>query len=80
MKYTRFITGMIASLTLSVSMASSNTRQEQQRAMDVYDCQGLERVDKKHPTDIEASAKRFLKKSISQFLVDNPGLNDHKLE
>lgn len=81
MKYTKTITAMIAGLTLSVGMANSNTgHQEQQRAMDVYGCQKLVRVDKKYPTQIQSSIKVFVSESLSRVLVENPGMKNYKFE
>lgn len=81
MKYTKTITTMIAGLTLSVGMANSNTgHQEQQRAMDVYGCQELVRVDKMYPTEIQSSIKAFVSESLSRVLAENPGMKNHKFE
>ena len=79
MKVLKVITSLIGLLSLTISLANS-TEMQQQRAMDVYDCQNLVRVDKIHPTDMQSRVKGFVKDSLDSVLEQNPELINHKFE
>jgi hypothetical protein len=80
MNYTKLVTGCIATLSLSVAIAGSEAPQQQQRAMDIYGCEELVRIDQMYPDEIKKSVQEFVHYALSRILSENPGLKNHKLE
>jgi hypothetical protein len=80
MRVLKLVTGLVGILSLSISLANSTEMQEQQRAMDVYGCQDLVRVDKTPPSVMEDSIKDFVRWSLGKVLAENPELANHKID